>query len=74
MLQTGLACQFMPGICIDGRGVDTIESILIRDRGPAEGLRNVACRPVMQGCRYRAKIARGVPYRQWVTPGLSRTR
>ena len=41
VLQPGMTLHFMPGLWMDGWGIETTESILIRDSGPAETLCNV---------------------------------
>jgi len=41
VLEPGMTFHFMPGLWMDGWGMETTETILIRDDGPAEPLCNV---------------------------------
>jgi ectoine hydrolase len=41
VLKPGMTFHFMPGLWMDGWGLETTETILIRDSGPAEPLCNV---------------------------------
>jgi ectoine hydrolase len=41
VLEPGMTFHFMPGLWLDDWGIETTESILIRDSGPAEALCNV---------------------------------
>ena len=41
VLEPGMTFHFMPGLWMDGWGMETTETILIREDGPAEPLCNV---------------------------------
>lgn len=41
VLEPGMTFHFMPGLWMDGWGLETTETLLIRDDGPAEALCNV---------------------------------
>lgn len=41
VLESGMTFHFMPGLWMDGWGMETTETILIRENGPAETLCNV---------------------------------
>ncbi len=41
VLEPGMTFHFMPGLWMDGWGMETTETILIRDSGPAEALCNI---------------------------------
>ena len=41
VLEPGMTFHFMPGLWMDSWGLETTETILIREQGPAEALCNV---------------------------------